>query len=336
MTDWRYVILTMAPKAHLDVVAMIADHADSVFRKYDITTVRRQACVLAHMYVETQGFTRLEENLNYTAQRLRQVWPTHFTPAEAQACAHKPKLIAAKAYGGRMGNRPGTDDGWTFRGQGLWHCTGRSNVTALAKYFGITPEKCAEWLLSPEHALECVAALFHLLKVAPSADSGDVTAQTKKVNGGKNGLAERKAAYASAMRLLSVETASKQIAQIENPKLPDPPVLTVADLREDGSRIIKNADTTQKALVGVLGSIASATVVLQQTNDALQQAKTAVETINTTASYYSWVQQNWQILFIGIFSAFAAMFAYRIWTAASKAKRARVDDANTGANLART
>jgi putative chitinase len=318
----------------MDIVSMVADHADEVFTKYGITTPRRQACVLAHMFVETLGFTRLEENLNYSAERLREVFPSHFTPAQAEACAHNPTEIANRAYGGRMGNNH-PDDGWIFRGKGLWQCTGRSNGERLGKYLGVNADIAASWLIHPDHALECACALFHVLNVAPSADSGNVIEQTKRINGGLNGLQDRKNAYAKAMRLLSVGIASHRIALFDDPNTADPSPVSIHDLREDGSRTIQGADQAQRGLVGTLGSIGGATAVLQQTNDVVSQAQNAVDTLSTSASYLTWTQHHWHILALAGFTVLAAFFVYRAWQGAQAAKLARVDDANTGANLAR-
>lgn len=234
-----------------------------------------------------------------------------------------------------MGNRLGTNDGWDYRGKGLWQCTGRKQVAAVGAYLGVSPEVASGWLVHPDHALECVCALFHILKVGPSADSGDVTAQTKQINGGTNGLAERKNAYAKAMRLLTEQVATQRVALFADPGEPNPAPVTVADLREDGSRTIKGADAAQHGLVGVLGSIGGATAMLEQTNNAFAQVQSAINTLQTTTSYVDWAQEHWQILAIVGLSALAAFFAYRAWRGANLVKQARVDDANTGANLAR-
>ena len=53
--------------------------------------------------------------LNYTAERLVQVWPSRFpTAASAAPYAHNPKALADIVYGGRGGNVAGTDDGWSY------------------------------------------------------------------------------------------------------------------------------------------------------------------------------------------------------------------------------
>jgi len=90
------------------------------------------AYALATAHHETGGtFGPVTENLNYTsAARIKQVWPKRFpTLASAEPYVKNPRALANKVYGDRadLGNRPGTDDGWNYRGRGLAQITGRAN-----------------------------------------------------------------------------------------------------------------------------------------------------------------------------------------------------------------
>ena len=203
MTDWSKLFKKFAPNAHADIAAMVIGHADDQFAKWSINTAARQACLLAHAFVETEGFTTLEENLHYSAERLHAVWPRRFpTLASAAPYAHNPKALANKVYGSRMGNRPGTNDGWDNRGKGIWQCTGRDNCAALGIKLKVSPEVASARLIEPDHALESACALFYILGVDSAADSCDVEKQTDRINGGKNGLADRIHAYAQISALL--------------------------------------------------------------------------------------------------------------------------------------
>ncbi|MBD9650148.1 chitinase [Ensifer sp. ENS09] len=82
------------------------------------------------------------EHLNYSAERLTEVWPTRFpTVASAKPFARNPRKLANKVYGARLGNTA-PDDGWLYGGRGLPQITGKENYEkfGLAK----TPEKAAE------------------------------------------------------------------------------------------------------------------------------------------------------------------------------------------------
>jgi putative chitinase len=97
------------------------------------------------------------------------VFPTHFNHNQAIELQHQPRLVADRAYDGRMGNRPGTDDGWNFRGQGLSQVTGRDGYVALAKRTGLDVLGHPEMLVAPETALECGLADFVLCGCLPYA-----------------------------------------------------------------------------------------------------------------------------------------------------------------------
>lgn len=101
------------------------------------------AYILATAFHETGGKMQpVEENLNYTAARIREVWPSRFASVKAaQPYARNPRALANKVYGGRMGNTA-ADDGWRYRGRGLSQITGKANYVK----FGIatTPDKALE------------------------------------------------------------------------------------------------------------------------------------------------------------------------------------------------
>lgn len=107
------------------------------------TSLFHLAAILAEAYHETGGAMQpVSENLNYSAQRLTQVWPKRFqTLSAAKPYANNPRRLANKVYGDRLGNVD-PDDGWIYRGRGLAQITGRANY----QKFGIagTPDKASE------------------------------------------------------------------------------------------------------------------------------------------------------------------------------------------------
>ena len=92
------------------------------------TSLFHLAAILAEAAHETgEKMQPVSENLNYSAQRLTQVWPKRFpTIASAKPYANNPQRLANKVYGGRLGNVD-PNDGWLFRGRGLAQITGREN-----------------------------------------------------------------------------------------------------------------------------------------------------------------------------------------------------------------
>lgn len=85
------------------------------------------AYILATAWGEA-NLTPQRENMSYSATGIRKTWPHR---PEAVKFARKPKELANSVYGGRNGNRPGTDDGWVYRGGGLDQTTGRDNYTKV-------------------------------------------------------------------------------------------------------------------------------------------------------------------------------------------------------------
>ena len=124
---------------------------------------------MAQFSEESGCGSEMQENMNYSAGRLLEVFPRHFNHSQAIELQHQPRLIADQAYDGRDGNRPGTDDGWNYRGQGLSQVTGRDNYTALAKKTGLDVLGHPELLWHPETALECGVADFVLCGCLPYA-----------------------------------------------------------------------------------------------------------------------------------------------------------------------
>lgn len=107
------------------------------------TSLLHLAAILAEAAHETgEKMQPISENLNYSAQRLTQVWPKRFpTLASAKPYANNPQRLANKVYGDRLGNTD-PNDGWIYRGRGLAQITGKTNYAK----FGIagTPDKASE------------------------------------------------------------------------------------------------------------------------------------------------------------------------------------------------
>lgn len=176
----------------------IVKTSPAVFEKYGLTTSLEIAIWMAHASEECGAGLEMQENMNYTAQRLRVIFPSHFTISMAAHYAHNQQAIADIAYGGRMGNAPPpSTDGWDFRGQGLSQLTGKENYLKLKAITGLDVIEHPELLIEPSTALECgVADFVRLCNCLEPASKGDITTSTYRLNGGYNGLAERKRWFA--------------------------------------------------------------------------------------------------------------------------------------------
>jgi putative chitinase len=181
-------------KGHIPdaVIAQIPDTA----AKFGINTPLRLAHFLAQCGHESAGFKATQENLNYGAKGLMSIFKKYFpTEAEALKYERKPEMIANKVYASRMSNgNEASGDGWRFRGRGYIQLTGRANYTAFGKAIGedipSTPDAVAT-----KYPLLSAAWFWSTNGLNGLADKGatdaDVTAITKRVNGGVIGLADR-------------------------------------------------------------------------------------------------------------------------------------------------
>jgi len=180
-------------KGHIPdaVIAQIPDTA----AKFNITNTLRLAHFLAQCGHESGGFRAVSENLNYSAKGLVVTFPKYFNATTAIQYERKPEMIAAKVYGGRMGNGDeASKEGYKFRGRGYIQLTGKSNYTALTRFIG---EDCVNNpdLVATKYPLASAAFFFDSNKLWSICDKGadddTVTSVTKRVNGGTIGLADR-------------------------------------------------------------------------------------------------------------------------------------------------
>jgi len=202
--------------------------ADDVFTRYGIHTTRLIAHVMAQISHECGAGRDVVENLNYTAGRMMQVWPSRFpTMASAQPYAGRPRELANKVYNGRMGNRAGSDDGWIFRGRGAVQTTGREGYARLAKSIGLDVLNHPDLVNDPRHFLLCGVADFINCGCLPYAEADDIVGVTRRLNGGSIGLAERRiwlAKWKAALRDVPVIASPPLSPETEaQTPLPSPP-----------------------------------------------------------------------------------------------------------------
>jgi putative chitinase len=180
-------------KGHIPdvVLAQIAETA----QKFNITTNLRLAHFLAQCAHESGNFKAVSENLNYSADGLRKIFGKYFPSTLAESYARQPEKIASRVYADRMGNgNESSKEGFKFRGRGYIQLTGKSNYSNFSKFIG---EDCVTNpdLVATKYPLSSAAFFFNNNGLWSICDKGSddvtVTAVTKRVNGGTNGLADR-------------------------------------------------------------------------------------------------------------------------------------------------
>jgi putative chitinase len=147
---------------------------------YGIDTVARQAAFLAQIAHESGGFI-------YT----KELWGP--TPAQ-------------KGYEGRadLGNtQPG--DGHLYCGRGLIQITGRANYARVSKALNIDFVYSPELLEQPSLAAQSAAWFWNTHNLNQYADSGDFETLTRRINGGLNGLDDRRKRWETAKIALGAQ-----------------------------------------------------------------------------------------------------------------------------------
>jgi len=172
-----------------------------------ITNALRLAHFLAQCAHESGGFKVVYENLNYSADGLKATFPKYFPEPLNESYARNPAKIGARVYADRMGNGDeASGDGYTFRGRGYIQLTGKSNYANFGKAVNEDTVASPD-LVATHYPLASAGFFFDSNNIWTICDGGStdavITAVTKKVNGGTNGLAERTQLFKEYYALLS-------------------------------------------------------------------------------------------------------------------------------------
>ncbi len=178
---------------------------NTYLQKFNIDTELEVGHFLAQYAFETGDFNKLVENTNYTTvERLVAVFGKYFYSGtktarkyDAKEYVGKPDKIANVVYANRYGNGgPETGDGFKHRGRGLCHLTFKDNYAGFQKDMGqYFPASVLE---KPEQLEEPLGAVFAGLwfwdkyNINVDATKNSVEAVTRKINGGVNGLEDRR------------------------------------------------------------------------------------------------------------------------------------------------
>lgn len=182
------------PNAPEDRNAELVKTFNEWSERFGISTKLRTAHFLAQVAHESSELRSMEENLNYSAEALLRTFPKYFTKESAAVYARNPEKIANRVYANRMGNGgEASGDGWRYRGRGAIMCTGKNNYQSYA-----SSEFCVgdlmnhpEWLAKSPGCFK--SAMYYWWKngLNEIADTDDVKAVTKRINGGILGFAQR-------------------------------------------------------------------------------------------------------------------------------------------------
>jgi predicted chitinase len=230
MSTITVALLQVADNANgADYYAGILDALNACARAYEVNTRFRIAHFLSQIGHES-SFRNSSENGSYSATRMRQVFGCKGGLANYNAAADnctlgadgkpqqlRPKLWTREAeytrnpqqllsyvYALRLGNGDeASGDGYRYRGRGLLQLTGKDNYNAFTRCHNRkNPHDPQDFVGNPDllvsnlnYAIESAFYFWDANEVNAVADGDGVEAVTRRVNGGLNGLDDRRARF---------------------------------------------------------------------------------------------------------------------------------------------
>jgi putative chitinase len=158
----------LSPKANESIIVALGPHLESELFSAEINTPLRAAHFLAQAAHECDGFRTLEEYATGVGYEFRRDLGNIFS-----------------------------GDGRKFKGRGIFQLTGRANYMKFGDLLGLPLSETPELAADPKISLK-IAVLYwktrKRLKLSLNfwADRDNIIAITKAINGGTNGLRDRR------------------------------------------------------------------------------------------------------------------------------------------------
>jgi len=169
-----------------------------------ITSPQERAAIMAQADHESAGFTRTEENFNYSGKRLFELYgagnsygnKVRFnSQQEAEGLVSQGQsAVGDVIYGGRMGNDT-EGDGFKYRGRGAFQLTGKANYKKYGDMIGVDLVANPELVNDPEIGAKVAVAYYQDRVSGRGIEGGDIDAVSRAVNGGSVGLGDRRELY---------------------------------------------------------------------------------------------------------------------------------------------
>lgn len=199
----------MAANISAELAARWIQPITLAMKEFDITTPPQQAMFIAQVGHESASFTLLVESFNYSVNGLLATFGKRLSADQASALgrmtgeksvpANRQRAIANLVYSSRMGNKA-VDDGWKYRGRGLIQITGLDNYRACGASLKLDLISTPDQLQSDINAARSAGWFWQSRNCGQYAD--DIQRVTQLINGGNNGINDRKARFELAKREL--------------------------------------------------------------------------------------------------------------------------------------
>jgi putative chitinase len=187
------------------IIGKYVDPINEAFERFEINTPLRQAAFIAQCGHESTRFTRVEENLNYSANGLVRTFPSYFPGDTAKEFAYKPMRIANRVYANKGGNGDeASGDGWKYRGRGLIQVTLKRNYQNRGRRLVEDPQyflQSPDLLLEPEWAVRSACDYWDensLNNYADRDSAAEFRNLTRLINRALRGLDDRLSLWRSA------------------------------------------------------------------------------------------------------------------------------------------
>ena len=234
-------LCALSPRAKKDLLKQLANAAPNIFREYEIDTALREAHFWAQAAHETGHFKYMFE-----------IWGP--TPVQQR-------------YEGRkdLGNVQ-EGDGYRYRGRGIFQLTGRANYEKYGKALGLDLVNNPDMAANPEVALRIACEYWKSRKINACADKDDIVAVTKKINGGTNGIADRRVCLATARKMWADNYDSDMVPVSKQEK-----------------SIVESKQATGGLAVGGIAALGAAKEIKEQVQDATDLASTLMGALSNTS-----------------------------------------------------
>lgn len=185
-------------------------HIDAAMKEFGITAPLDQAMFIAQCGHESTSFTQLVESFNYSVAGLAGfVKAKRITQDQANSLGRKSsekalplerqRAIANLVYSNRYGNKS-AGDGWKYRGRGL------KQITFLDNYLRCGTALKLDLVSNPELLEKDINAARSAAWSYTSSGClkypGDLIRVTQIINGGQNGIDDRRARFLKAKSVL--------------------------------------------------------------------------------------------------------------------------------------